>query len=425
MGNNGRLSLSCFDLPVHEIRRGYRSDVYFWRSKVVLEKIGNRRTGLIQVFQKRDARLCGIDEALGILRLGIGRYRDLDTAYRAFDRYIELKIAMRRTFLCDPERHEALRRERSGVQEELDSLWEPHYADCRVEALHDGDPITPRETVLHMEGRIADYVHLETLYLGVLARRTRVATNVARIVEAAETKPVLYFPARFDHWAVQGGDGYAARVGGAAGVSTDAQASWWGNRGMGTVPHALIAAFEGDAARRLGSDLWGVRLDTAEDMVDLSLQEGAVDPDDVRDPSRCGVNEALVLEVRDALDREGFGHVKVVVSGGFDEEKVRDFEEKRVPVDAYGVGSSLLEGNFNFTADVTTRRFGRGATTGSARRWTTSSASRTRPWTISTSNHRIRFRENRIRSRSSTGLPGKRTSSGRDAPLWPARIRTV
>jgi nicotinate phosphoribosyltransferase len=65
-----------------------------------------------------------------------------------------------------------------------------------------------------------------------------------------------------------------------------------------------------------------------------------------------GVNERLVHNVRDALDSEGFGAVKIVVSGGFTVEKIRAFEERGVPVDAYGVGSSLIRGENDFTADV-------------------------------------------------------------------------
>ncbi|HEY7877756.1 MAG TPA: hypothetical protein VIC55_06010, partial [Gemmatimonadaceae bacterium] len=56
--------------------------------------------------------------------------------------------------------------------------------------------------------------------------------------------------------------------------------------------------------------------------------------------------------VRRALDDAGFDHVKIVVSGGFDAEKIRYFEELGVPVDSYGVGSSLFAGRFDFTADI-------------------------------------------------------------------------
>jgi nicotinate phosphoribosyltransferase len=179
---------------------------------------------------------------------------------------------------------------------------------------------------------------------------------------------------------VQTGDGYAAHVAGAIGVSTDAQASWWGGQGIGTVPHGLIAAYGGDTllaarkfaewapedmnvvvlvdfendsvrtslevARALGPRLWGVRLDTSGDLVDRALW------DEMGDFDPRGVNERLVHAVRDALDAEGFGDVRIVVSGGFTVEKIRRFEERGVPADAYGVGSSLIRGENDFTADV-------------------------------------------------------------------------
>ena len=66
----------------------------------------------------------------------------------------------------------------------------------------------------------------------------------------------------------------------------------------------------------------------------------------------AGVNPQLVWNVRRALDDAGFDQVRIVVSGGFTVEKIRDFERQRVPVDGYGVGSSLFQGRFDFTADV-------------------------------------------------------------------------
>jgi nicotinate phosphoribosyltransferase len=234
--------------------------------------------------------------------------------------------------------------------------------------------------VLLIEGPYDAFAVLETLYLGVLARRTRVGTNTRRVVDAARPKQVMFFPARHDHWLVQTGDGYAAHIAGAIGVSTDAQASWWGSAGIGTVPHALIAGYGGDTvkaslafaehmpediglvtlvdfendcvgtslkvARALGARLLGVRLDTSETLVDQSVipQMGTFKP--------TGVTPQLVRNVRAALDREGFTQVQIVVSGGFTVEKIRAFEEAGVPVDAYGVGSSLFQGRYDFTADV-------------------------------------------------------------------------
>jgi nicotinate phosphoribosyltransferase len=319
-----------FQLPVERMRAGYYSDKYFVRTREVLAGAGRNPVVAVQVFQKQPAWLGGVDEAIAILK--------------------------------------------SCLTEGFS------WPDLDVRALRDGDRVAPRETVMLITGPYIAFAHLETLYLGVMARRTRVATNTRLVVEAAWPKPVMFFPARFDHWQVQTGDGYAAHIAGAIGVSTDAQASWWGSEGIGTVPHSLIAAFGGDTvagtrafadqmatdvrvislvdfdndcvgtalavARALGRRLAGVRLDTSESMVDRSVvpQMGDFDP--------RGVNARLVRNVRAALDQEGFGHVQITVSGGFNPEKIRRFEDDGVPVDSYGVGSSLFRGHFDFTADI-------------------------------------------------------------------------
>jgi len=322
-----RLPPDIFDLPVEKMREGYYTDAYFNYARDALIADGRHPRVLMQVFQKKHAVLGGMDEAIAILKL---------------------------------------------CSHDWDALT--------VNALYDGDDLTPYETVLTIEGDYTLFAHLETVYLGVLARRTLVSTNVRRVVEAANGKQILFFPARHDHHRVQTGDGYAAHIAGAIGVSTDAQASWWGGKGIGTIPHALIAAYGGDTvlaarrfaeradpelnivvlvdfendsvrtalevARALGDRLWGVRLDTSATLVDQSLwsEMGYFDP--------RGVNQRLVEKVRAALDAEGFREVKIVVSGGFDAERIRAFEERGVPVDSYGVGSSLIRGDNDFTADI-------------------------------------------------------------------------
>jgi nicotinate phosphoribosyltransferase len=322
-----RLPPETFELPVEKIRSGYYSDAYFNFAREALFADGRHPRVLMQVFQKNQAVLGGMDEAIAVLKLCSHDWKALE-----------------------------------------------------ARALHDGDRIEPWETVLTIEGDYTLFAHLETVYLGVLARRTLVSTNVRHVVEAAAPKPILFFPARHDHWLVQTGDGYAAHVAGAIGVSTDAQSSWWGGRGIGTVPHALIASYGGDTvaatqhfatwapedmnvvvlvdwendsvrtsldvARALGPKLWGVRLDTSAYLVDRSLWDelGEFDP--------RGVNERLVRKVRTALDTEGFEGVRIVVSGGFTVDRIRAFEAAGVPADVYGVGSSLLRGSNDFTADI-------------------------------------------------------------------------
>jgi len=327
MSRRPRLDPAIFNLPVEKMRAGYYSDKYFTRAREILLAEGSRPRVTMQVFGKSHAFLGGIDEVIAILRL------------------------------CAIE-------------------WD----ELEVHALFDGDLVAPWETVLLIEGPYDAFAHLETLYLGVLSRRTRVGTNTRRVVDAARPKEVMFFPARHDHWLVQTGDGYAAHIAGAIGVSTDAQASWWGSEGIGTVPHALIAAYGGDTvlatrkvadhidpgvrlvtlvdfendcvrtaldvAEAMGDRLYGVRIDTSEMLIDRSVipQMGRFRP--------TGVCPQLIWNVRQALDARGFTGVRIIVSGGFTVDKIQEFERLQVPVDAYGVGSSLFQGRFDFTADV-------------------------------------------------------------------------
>jgi nicotinate phosphoribosyltransferase len=327
-----RLPPEIFDLPVEKMREGYYTDAYFNHTREALLADGRRPRVVMQTFQKKRAFLGGMDEAIAILKL------------------------------CSHD-------------------WEA----LTVHALYDGEAIEPWETVMTIEGDYTLFAHLETLYLGTLARRTLITTNVVKVLEAANGKPLIFMPARHDHHRVQTGDGYAAYVAGQVvgvpvGVTTDEQASWWGGKGIGTVPHALIAAYGGNTvlaatkfgewappdlnvtvlvdfendsvgtalavARTLGERLWAVRLDTSESLVDRSLWE------EMGDFKPTGVNERLVWKVREALDANGFERVKIVASGGFDAERIRAFEEMGVPVDSYGVGSSLIRGANDFTADV-------------------------------------------------------------------------
>lgn len=335
------------------------------------------------MFQKRDdAVICGADEAIAILRCATGFYSDNDQACKLFDRYIELKLNIRQAlYNRDYAAYIKMTAEKIDISRMLDDLWVDKFSEIEVRSLFDGDPLSAWETAMLIEGEYSLFAHLESLYLGVLARRTKVASNTRHIVEASGGKTVLFFADRFDHFGNQGGDGYASYIGGARGVATDAMAAWFGERGLGTIPHAMIVAYDGDtalaterfnqyypevnaialvdfdndcvgaslaAAHRLGSRLWGVRLDTSEKLIDKSL----ADETDLPDRYRYGVAPSLVEKTRAALDREGFSHVKIIVSGGFYPDRIRHFEAMRIPVDIYAVGSWILSGRFDFTADA-------------------------------------------------------------------------
>ncbi len=320
-----RLQTSVFKLPVQKIKSGWYSDKYFVRTREILLRDNNHAYVLMQIFTRRAGYVCGIDEAIAVLKL------------------------------CADKPHK-----------------------LKIKALYDGDRIRPMETVMTIEGDYSTFAHLETVYLGILARRSAICTSVRKVVEAARPKKVLFFPARFDYYSAQAGDGYAAFIGGAAGVSTDANAAWWKARGIGTIPHGLIAAYGGDtvkaclafdkymprsikrvalvdfendsvktsleAARALGRKLFAVRLDTAEDIIDKSIRKNTKDA--------YGVNPQLVRNVRKALDENGFKYVRIIVSCGFDEQKIRYFKKRRVPFDMVGVGSALFKERMDFTADI-------------------------------------------------------------------------
>src|ERR1700760_5198654 len=102
-----RLAPEIFRLPVDRIRQGYYSDAYFVYTKSLLESTGRGPCVTMQVFQKKDSLLGGIDEAIAVLKLGAGR--------------------------------------------EVDGAWVPGWDELTVHALYEGDEIAPQETVMTIE----------------------------------------------------------------------------------------------------------------------------------------------------------------------------------------------------------------------------------------------------------------------------------
>ena len=124
-----RLDPSVFRLPVDKLRSGYYTDQYFNLTRDLLEAEGRRPQVLMQVFQKERSVLGGVDEAVAVLKECAGR--------------------------CAP-----------------GGAFTPAWDELEVRALHEGDRIEPHETVLTIAGDYSLFAHLETVYLGCLARRT-------------------------------------------------------------------------------------------------------------------------------------------------------------------------------------------------------------------------------------------------------------
>ena len=321
-----RLDPSAFNLPVEQIKQGLFSDVSLLSAREIVRRERRVQSVLMQISGKHEGWLSGIDEAVAILKL------------------------------CSDD-----------------------WSALTVHALYEGDRFESWDTVMTIEGAYDSFGHLETVCIGALTRRTRICTNAKLISDVAHSKPVFYFGPDDDVMWTQPGDGFSAMVGGLKMVSTEAQASLFGGKTLGAIPPALVATLGGDTvkaakrfadafentdiiafvdydndavktsldvARALEGRLWGVRLETGETMVDKSVvaQMGAFQP--------TGVNANLVWNVRNGLDAEGFGDVRIIVSGGFDAARVALFEEEGAPVDAYGVDPSVFDGQFEFTADI-------------------------------------------------------------------------
>ncbi|MDZ5783404.1 nicotinate phosphoribosyltransferase [Marinococcus luteus] len=330
-GKQKRLTNETFKFD-ERVKEGWFSAVYFLKTKKIAEKYKPDERVLMQFFQKDHAVLCGVDEA----------------------------VALVKTFSSNP-------------------------GELVIHALEDGNKIEPYETVMTVEGKYQDFGFLEGLIDGILARRTSVATNVFNVVNAAKIsgrkKPVIFMGDRDDHFTQQAGDGYSAFIGGSKAQATHAMSEWWGKKGMGTMPHALLQLFEGDiiqatrayketfpedelvalvdynndvitdslkVAREFGSELQTVRLDTSGSMVD---QYFCRHPEVLGSFNPTGANPELIFALRRVLDEEGFQHVKIMVSGGFNAARIEEYEAKDVPVDIYGIGSSLLKIHIGFTGD--------------------------------------------------------------------------
>ncbi|MDO5330300.1 MAG: nicotinate phosphoribosyltransferase [Bacillota bacterium] len=327
-GKIKRLTDKTFKLD-ERIGQGYYSANYFLKSRNIVAHQAPGHVVTEQFFQRKDgAMVCGIDECIAILH----------------------------KFANHPER-------------------------LKIYALNDGDIVSSGEPVLKISGLYEDFGYLESIIDGILARRSSVATNTHEVVKALRGAACFSMADRQDDYLTQAGDGYASYVAGIKAFSTDAQGSWVGVKGMGTMPHALIQICGGDVckaadiyhaeypneqvtalidyhnhvtrdalilAKHLGHTLKGIRVDTSKSLIDHYF-----DDKDTSGFDPHGVCKELIFALRKTLDENGFGYVKITVSSGFTAEKIDEWTKLGVPVDMYGVGSDLVVNTtVGFTGDL-------------------------------------------------------------------------
>ena len=327
-GKISRLTNKTFQFD-KRLGEGFFSANYFLKSNKIVKQNEPNHIVTMQWFQRRnDSKLCGVDEAIALIH----------------------------TFAIHPE-------------------------ELVIEALNDGDIIQANEPVLKFTGKYENFGFLESVIDGILARRTSVCTNVYEVMKVIGDTPIFSMADRQDDYHTQIGDGYATYVGGIKKVSTDAQGYWYGGKGMGTMPHALIQICGGDVckaadiylktfpeekvtalidyhnnvvedslmlARHLGHKLNGVRVDTSKSLVDHYF-----DDKDTSDFDPHGVCKELIFALRKALDDAGFDYVKITVSSSFSAEKIKEWTAAKVPVSMYGVGTYFVNNmTCGFTGDL-------------------------------------------------------------------------
>jgi len=407
-------SMPNFDM--HAMRLGLYADKYFLRTQEILMKDNYDHSVHYQYFPRKDIVICGIDHVLGIFKKCTGYYKDVEKARKLYYEIKSMDLDM-----MGPEEHEWY----SYCIFQLNELWVDKFNEISFSSVLEGSNVNNMEPCIGIIGNPKYFAHLETPTLGILAQQSAVATSVREVCNLLNpNQKLLFFPARFRHYLSQAPDGYASYIGGAHAFSTDSNGEYLGLPGVGTIPHLLIAAYEGNTAlaalkfnemidpdidrtilvdwdnnvikstlevilalfcrlnrtifsednfRNLCNDvknlsletliekckaainihkvigkgkdkIFGVRFDTSGSLIDENVPKSSMN---------FGVCPELVFNARKTFDELGLNDLKIIVSGGFDLEKVKVFQAIKAPVDMYGIGSSIVNKfHVDFTADA-------------------------------------------------------------------------
>lgn len=254
-----------------------------------------------------------------------------------------------------------------GMKEALSLLRQLTRAGDQVWALEEGETFAAREVVMRVVAPYSRFGLYETALLGMLASCSGWATSAREVVDAARGKRVISFGARHVHPLVGPVMEYSAAVGGCAGCATPLGARLAGLAApSGTMPHAMILIFGDTVEAALAFDahmpedvLRIVLVDTFKDEAEESLRVAQALGDRLRGVrldtpwERGRVTVELVKEVRARLDLAGHPKVGIFVSGGMTAERIRQFMAEEAPVDSFGVGMAIAAAPpIGFTADI-------------------------------------------------------------------------
>ncbi|KUI47511.1 nicotinate phosphoribosyltransferase [Mycobacterium sp. GA-1199] len=252
----------------------------------------------------------------------------------------------------------------SSLAEFLDAETLAYLADYRfagdVDGYPEGELYFPGSPVLSVHGTFGECVVLETLALSILNHDTAIASAAARMVSAAEGRPLIEMGSRRTHEHAAVAAARAAYLAGFSGSSNLAAQRDYGVPALGTSAHAftlLHTTQDGPderAAFRAQVETLGVSTTLLVDTYDIT--DGVATAVEVAGPELGAVRidsgdlGVLARQVRAQLDDLGATGTKIVVSGDLDEFAIAALRAE--PVDIYGVGTSLVTGSGAPTAGM-------------------------------------------------------------------------
>ena len=229
-----------------------------------------------------------------------------------------------------------------------------------IDGYAEGELYFPGSPVLSVRGSFAECVILETLALSIFNHDTAIASAAARMVSAAQDRPLMDMGSRRTHERAAVAASRAAYLAGFAATSNLEAHRRYGVPAEGTSAHAFTLLYDGAngpneraafaaqvAALGTGTtllvDTYDVTTGVANAVAVAGTDLGAVRID-------SGELGVLARQVREQLDSLGATRTRIVVSGDLDEFAVAALRAE--PVDSYGIGTALVTGSGAPTANM-------------------------------------------------------------------------
>jgi len=224
-----------------------------------------------------------------------------------------------------------------------------------LDAYQEGDLYFPGSPVLTVRGTLGECVVLETLVLSVLNHDTAIASAAARMVTAAQGRPIIEMGGRRTHEQAAVATARAAYLAGFASTSNLAAGRRYGIPTVGTAAHAFTLAHESEEAafrsqveaQGAGTTLLVDTYDTA-DGIRTAVRVAGPALGAVRIDSGDLADEAA--KARALLDELGARSTKVVATSDLDEFVITALAD--APIDGYGVGTRVATGSGHPTASM-------------------------------------------------------------------------